>query len=304
MPEYRMVYAFLTSNPFSRWLTSLWQDTLPESDPLRAKTEGRLGEVTGWGGHDPHVSITDCQVYSHPDKFLAAVTGITNPAESVIIKPSRLRIHRGTHLVVDLECPGLVRVSKAIRRATQDLIHRTVIRDVEWNSAKARAARAADPKALEGVKRARRIYEEAGCPPLDVGHYFRLGMLVSLTQQLMTDGGNRAQVKANLNYFLTTAQPPWYSRPPVLHVTIASGLMPGIDNMDRYNCLWREFKSRFGQGIMVNELSIMGPDPKNSIALRSWDPVTQSFVDRRRHGFKVLSNAVFAGEADMGFFPA
>jgi len=297
MQNYRMVYVFLKENAFSEWVRGLWEGTLPRKDLLRAQLETRLGEVGAWGGKYPHVSLSDCQVCSDPLGFERIVRSIVELVERPTIKPEKLRIHRGSYLVVDISSPVLERVSRAIRAAMRPLICRKKITDSEWNSAERRVINSEnEAEDLRVLKTARQIYEKAGCPGIDFGQHFRLAMLVALTRRQMNKEPDAATASQNLQHFLATSEPPWYGQPVVLHTTVASGLKPGIDTIERFGQLWDEIKRRFGE-IEIDHLSIMGQDPDEMVKVRFWDSVTQNFIEEERPRFKVIREVNFGSSS-------
>jgi hypothetical protein len=294
MQNYRMVYAFLEENPFSVWVRQLWDGTLPRKDILRLQLESRLGEVAVWGGQYPHVSISDCQACSDPRSFERIVSPVVEMVECPTIRPTKLRVHRGSHLVVDISSPVLEYASRVIRASTSPLVSRSEISDEEWQLVECRVSKTQDQKDLEIIKIARKIYEKSGCPPLDSGRYFRLGMLVSLTKRKINKIPDAATASENLQHFLVSGgEPPWYGQETSLHATIASGLNPRIDTIEKFSQLWDEIKHRFEE-IELDNLCIMGQDPDRIVKARFWDSISQNFIEEERQGFKVIKKVKFA----------
>lgn len=291
--QYRMVYAFLENTAFGDWVCAYWHGNLPQKELLRRYLgEARLGEAAAWGPAGPHVSITDAQTCSDRAAFDRIVKSITALASPPTIKPKRLRIHRGSYLVVDIDSPELEKASMAIRAATSPLICRSQITDEEWQIAEWRARNAGNAEDLQVLRTARRVYETAGSPVLDCGRYFRVGMLVALTRRKISKAADAATASHDLEHFLSSGEPPWYRQRALLHTTLASGLKPGIDAIDKFEKLWPEVERKF-DAIKLEHLAIMSEDPDDIAKVRFWDSVTQTFMEEERPNFKVVKQVSF-----------
>jgi hypothetical protein len=119
---------------------------------------------------------------------------------------------------------------------------------------------------------------------------------VGFCKQLDRAEEKERESRANsLQYFLSNGEPPWYASSGGLHTTIASGLRGDCEERlnDLEKLLQPAIESKLGS-YKPRYLAIMGEDTNNVVTVHFFDWLTETYVEEKRPGFKVIDRANFA----------
>jgi len=295
MNIYRSCYVMFEGSSLADRLAALYQGKIAEDDPLHS-LQSQRGEVASWGG--PHITLLDALTTADPDTFdriVIKVVGGTRPPE---IRPLDLALFGSSSLVILCESPDLDNFRPRLIQATRPLMTSQPLADEEVQ----RAYWWIDLKCpgLKGrhdlLDLALRTYRDAGSPPLPNSRHFRLGFLAKLCHERKAAAVEECEERqARLDYFLSLGEPPWYSRPGGLHLTIVSGLklQSGATVGPFRDQLWEAIRHDF-TSYRPARLAIMGEDPERPVPVQCNDALTASYVPETRPGFKVVTWANFA----------
>jgi hypothetical protein len=294
--QYRAVYARPEAVPLANRLQALYDGTVRETDPLYRLLSpvDQRGEVQAWGG--VHLTILDALTVRDPNQFVDIVRKICRSIPSPTVTATGLVVW-GKNLVLKCDSPALARIRSALITATRQCLEKSPLTDEEiqraywwiWQ-------RAEQPeKAIEVLSETVKRYVESGSPALPHSRHFRLNYLVHLVRRVLrAKDDDKAAHERHLKHFLEHGEPHWYAANGALHLTIASGLVPGADA----GALARDL----APGILADcppfplaGLAIMAEAPESPVRVRFYDELAQGFVTREaRPGFKVLGCAEFA----------
>jgi len=283
----RAVYAFLGTPEFTEWVKAYWDQQIPADDPLqRTLGPARIGEAAAWGG--PHITI--CDYASLQVGYGSVVRSVVETLPQPVVHRGRLRLHRGgTQFVLRFESRDLDACRRAIETAIEPLIARAAIVDEEWQRARTwilHCEKADTEECFQRLAAARRAYTAAGCPPLQGAFPWRLNALV--------DYANRDDPTA-LQMLLRTGMWPWFLKSGSLHLTLASGLMPGEFRLeDLEKRLWSRIEQTVPQEFTLDSLAIMEPDFEHTIDVMYWDSLTQGLVPDRRPRLRAAERVYFS----------
>jgi len=285
--QFRSVYVMAEGFPLADRLSRLYDGTLPDDDPLHAflSPKDKRGEVAAWGG--PHWTLLDALTSRLTRPFVDAVRAVCQGLPSPEIRPERLAIYATNSLVIEGASERWNGLRSALIRATRPFIARMPLADEEIQKAEwhVRRGNLHVEENLKALRDAVAVYRHAGSPPLPSSRHFRLGFLVRLHKASVREGTpKRAEY---LQYFLTRAEPPWYGSNGVPHLTIASGLDGTEDLGDLRRQLWDSIRQDF-PAFQPRCLAIMGEDADNPVTVRFYDWLTETLVEEKRPGFKVI----------------
>jgi hypothetical protein len=310
---YRAAYLVLEGTEYDRWVLGLWDGSLSPDDPLYPHG-AHLGEVTAWG-RSIHFTLTDALTTTDPEEFGRAVRAICQavPSPEVLlhersslpdparggsaVRQTALSVWKSA-LVVQCQGAAAQRLRVALQVNTSHLIARAPISDEEWSRATWWVEKAGGDvnENLTALRRARERYDCAGAAALPSSRHFRLSTLVELSRAL--DRGNKHAAR-RWDHFLRHGEPCHYRSSGGLHTTIVSGLpedqreLPYVSGVGAiHDKLVATFKP-----VRLPYVAIMTEDPRETVEVRFYDHLTQSFVKESRPAFREIERVPFGDAA-------